>query len=45
MKNLVKLLGLFVLIGFSFFYTDKVLNVIREEDKVMIELTSVIDVY
>ena len=45
MKNLVKMLGLFVLIGFSFFYTDKVLNVIREEDKVMIELTSVIDVY
>lgn len=45
MKNLVKLLGLFVLIGFSFFYTDKVLNVIREEDKVMIELTSVMDVY
>ena len=45
MKNLVKLLGLFVLIVFSFFYTDKVLNVIREEDKVMIELTSVIDVY
>ena len=45
MKKTLQMLGLFVLIGFSFFYTDKVLNVIREEDKVMIELTSVIDVY
>ena len=41
MKNIVKLMGLFVLIGFSFFYTDKILEVIREEDKIMIEITRV----
>lgn len=45
MKNIIKLIGLFALIGFSFFYTDKVIEVIREEDEIMIELTSVIDIY
>lgn len=45
MKNMVKLLGLMVLIGFSFFYTDKVIEVIREEDEIMIELESVEDIY
>lgn len=45
MKTTIKMLGLFVLIGFSFFYTDKVLTVIREEDDIMIELTSVMDIY
>lgn len=45
MKNVMKMVGLFVLIGFSFFYTDKVIEVIKEEDKIMIELTSVVDVY
>lgn len=45
MKNIVKLMGLFVLIGFSFFYTDKILEVIREEDEIMIKLTSVEDEY
>lgn len=38
MKSIVKLLGLLVLIGFSFFYTDKVIEVIREEDEVMIKI-------
>ena len=33
MKNIIKMIGLFTLIGFSFFYTDKVIEVIREEDK------------
>lgn len=45
MKNIVKMVGLCVLIGFSFFYTDKVIEVIREEDEIMIELTSVVDIY
>lgn len=45
MKNIVKLIGLFVLIGFSFFYTDKILEVIREEDKIMIEINSIVDDY
>lgn len=38
MKNIIKLIGLFVLVMFSFFYTDKVATVIREEDEIMIEL-------
>lgn len=45
MKNVMKLVGLFVLIGFSFFYTDRVIEVIKEEDEIMVELTSVMDVY
>ena len=45
MKNIVKMIGLCALIGFSFFYTDKVIEVIREEDEIMIELTSVEDIY
>ena len=39
------MVGLFVLIGFSFFYTDRVIEVIKEEDEIMVELTSVMDVY
>lgn len=45
MKNIVKMIGLFILIGFSFFYTDKVVEVIREEDEIMIELKSVEELY
>lgn len=45
MKNILKIVGLFVLMGFSFFYTDKVIEVIREEDNIMIELNSVKDLY
>lgn len=45
MKNIIKAVGLLTLIGFSFFYTDKVIEVIREEDKIMIELQSVQDIY
>lgn len=40
MKNIIKLLGLLTLIGFSFFYTDKVIEVIREEDEIMIKIKS-----
>ena len=45
MKSIVKLLGLLVLIGFSFFYTDKVIEVIREEDEVMIKIKEEKDRY
>lgn len=45
MKNILKLVGLFVLMGFSFFYTDKVVEVIREEDNIMIEIQNVKDLY
>lgn len=44
-KNVIKMIGLVALIGFSFFYTDRVVEVIREEDKIMIELESVKDIY
>lgn len=45
MKNIIKMIGLVTLIGFSFFYTDKVIEVIREEDEIMIELESMKDIY
>ena len=45
MKKIIKLMGLFVLIGFSFFYTDKILEVIRQEDKIMIMLNDIKDNY
>lgn len=45
MKNITKMIGLFTLIAFSFFYTDKVITVIKEQDPIMIELESVKDTY
>lgn len=45
MKNIIRMIGLVTLIGFSFFYTDKVIEVIREEDEIMIELESIKDIY
>lgn len=45
MKNITKLIGLFTLIIFSFFYTDKVMTVIKEQDPIMIELDNVKDDY
>lgn len=45
MKNIIKTIGLLTLIVFSFFYTDKVIEVIREEDKIMIELENIKDSY
>lgn len=41
MKNIIKLTGLITLIVFSFFYTDKVIEVIREEDSIMIKLKEI----
>ena len=45
MRNFIKMIGLITLIVFSFFYTDKVIEVIREEDDIMVELQSVKDIY
>ena len=44
-KRIIKLIGLLALIGFSFFYTDKVINVIKEEDEIMITLNNIQDNY
>ena len=38
MKNIIKVIGLATLISFSFFYTDKVINVISEQDPIMIKI-------
>ena len=43
MKNIIKIIGLISFIFFGFFYTDKVLEVIREEDSIMIDINSVKD--
>ena len=45
MKRILKLVGLLVLIVFSFFYTDKVVSVIRETDPLMDKIESVKDKY
>lgn len=45
MKNIIKLTGLIVLIVFSFFYTDRVVNVIRESDPLMVEIDQVKEMY
>lgn len=37
-KNIIKAIGLFSLIGFSFFYSEKVITVIKEKDPIMIKL-------
>ena len=39
----VKIIGFICLIVFSFFYTDKVLEVVREEDYIMVELNRIQD--
>ena len=44
-KKIIKLIGLFTFVGFGFFYTDKVINVIREEDEIMITLNQVKNSY
>ena len=41
--RIIKVIGFVCLIVFSFFYTDRVLNVIREEDHIMIELNQIKD--
>lgn len=45
MKNIFKFFGLLSLIGFSFFYTDKVMDVALEQDSIMIEINQVKERY
>lgn len=45
MKNVIKFFGLLSLIGFSFFYTDKVMDVVLEQDSIMIEINKTKDDY
>lgn len=45
MKNIIKFFGLLSLIGFSFFYTDKVMDVALEQDSIMIEINQKKDNY
>lgn len=41
MKKIISMLSLLCLICFSFFYTDKVINMINKKDPLMIEISSV----
>ena len=41
LKKIVQIIGLCSFILFSFFYTDKVMHVIREEDSILIELNEI----
>ena len=43
MKKIIQIIGLVVFILFGFFYTDKVLEVVREEDNIMIKLNGIKD--
>jgi len=45
MKKIIKILGLFSLIGFSFFYTDKVIDVALEQDEIMIKINNIKENY
>ena len=40
MKNIIKTISLLVLVCFSFFYTDKVMNIINQKDPLMIKIES-----
>lgn len=45
MKNILKLFGIITLICFSFFYTEKVMTVVSNEDPLKIEITNLSDSY
>lgn len=45
MKNIFKFFGLLSLIGFSFYYTDKVMDVAVEQDEIMIKINDVKEQY
>lgn len=45
MKNILKLFGLITLMCFSFFYTEKVMTVVSEQDPLKIEINEVADDY
>ena len=38
MKKLFEILGIIALMSFSFFYTEKTLSVVKENDEIMIEI-------
>ncbi len=38
MKKIFQFIGLFTLICFSFFYTEKVVTVLNEQDPIMVEI-------
>jgi len=45
MKNILRILSILLLTCFSFFYTDKVINMINKKDPLMIEINNVKDEY
>lgn len=45
MKNFFKIIGVLVLVFFSFFYTEKAITVLNEQDEIMIKLTEAKDKY
>ena len=44
LKKLIQFVGLCCFIFFCFFYTDRVMDVLREEDRIMVELKNIFDV-
>ncbi len=44
MKNIFKVTGILILTGFSFFYTDKVSNIIKNNDPIMNRIDNVKDI-
>ena len=45
MKNIIQMIGLITLICFSFFYTEKVITVVNEQDPIMIKINELKDNY
>ena len=45
LKKIIRIFFIISLVCFSFFYTDKVVEVIRENDSLMLELKEVEDLY
>lgn len=45
MKNIIKTISLLALVCFSFFYTDKVINIINKKDPLMIKLENIKEEY
>jgi len=43
MKNIIKITGILLLTGFSFFYTEKVSSIIREHDPIMNRIDNIKD--
>lgn len=45
MKRIIKIISLLCLVCFSFFYTDRVINLINKKDPLMIEIDNIKDEY